>query len=182
MKRASALAVILALSAMVLSGCQTSTEAPNAEANFAQIPGQFPTPATTTAAGADDAPVGACVKISGPRRDAAMKLTKCDAPDATHKIVQRVIEPKDCVRDVDRRYYRNTAAGEWTACLDLNWTSTRCLSIGDDATRAVACDDTAAVDRFRPTRVVLGARTADMCPVGYQHPVRMFTICTEMQK
>ncbi|ORA22891.1 hypothetical protein BST18_23780 [Mycobacteroides abscessus subsp. bolletii] len=111
-----------------------------------------------------------------------MKLTKCDGPDATHKIVQRVIEPKDCVRDVDRRYYRNTAAGEWTACLDLNWTNARCLSISDDETRAVACDDTAAVDRFRPTRVVLGARSADMCPVGYPHPIRMFTICTETQK
>jgi len=179
-RRASALAVGVAVLALSLSGCETPTEALKADSNFAQIPGQFPTPATTTAAGADDAPVGACVKITGPRHDAAMKLTKCDAPDATHRIVQRVIEPKDCVRDVDRRYYRNTAAGEWTACLDLNWTSSNCLSITDDATRAVACDDATAVSRFRPTRVVLGARTADMCPVGYQHPIRMFTICTEL--
>ncbi|SKL83779.1 Putative liporotein LppU [Mycobacteroides abscessus subsp. massiliense] len=174
------MAVGVALTAMALSGCQSPSDTPKAESNFGQIPGQFPTPATTTAAGADDAPVGACVKIIGKRSDATMKLTKCESPDATHRIVQRVIEPKECVRDVDRRYYRNTAAGEWTACLDLNWTSSNCLSITDEATRAVACDDTSAPQRYRPTRVVLGARNADMCPVGYQHPARMFTICTEL--
>ncbi|PVB03632.1 hypothetical protein DDJ51_12925 [Mycobacteroides abscessus] len=165
---------------MALFGCQSPPPAETGP-NYTQIPGQFPDPATTTAAGAEDAPVRACVKITGKRNDAAMVLTKCDSGDATHRIVQRVVEPKDCVRDVDRRYYRNTAAGEWTACLDLYWTSSNCLSITNEATRAVACDDATAPRRFRATKLVLNTTKGDMC-TGYAHPVRQFTICTEMQK
>lgn len=178
MSKLHTLAIGVALTAMALSGCQSPSDPPQAETNFARIPGQFPDPATTTAAGAEDAPVGACVKISGKRHDAAMKLTKCESPDATHRIVQRVVEPKECVRDVDRRYYRNTAAGEWTACLDLYWANSGCLSITDEATRAVPCDDTAAPRRFRATKLVLGVTNGDMC-TGYPHPTRRFTICTE---
>jgi hypothetical protein len=176
------LAASILLSVMVLSGCESpSTTAPKAEVDFAKIPGQFPSPATTTAAGEDEAPVGACVKITGKRRDAALVLTRCGAPEATHRIVQRVIEPKECVRDVDRRYYRNTSAGEWTACLDLYWANPNCLSITDEATRGVPCDDMTAPQRYRATRLVLGVTNGDMC-TGYAHPVRRFTVCTEVQR
>ncbi|WP_081343067.1 LppU/SCO3897 family protein [Mycobacteroides chelonae] len=165
------------LSVIVLSGCQ-SPEPAEAGPSFAKIPGQFPDPATTTAAGAEDAPVGSCARITGKRTNAVMVLTKCDSTNATHRIVQRVVEPKDCVGDVDRRYYRNTAAGEWTACLDIYWANPGCLSIADEATRAVACDDTTAPRRYRATKLILGVSNADMCP-GYAHPVRRFTVCTE---
>lgn len=179
MIRPAALALGAVLSMIAMSGCQSAPPAEPPGPNYAKIPDQFPDPATTTTAGAEDAPVGSCVKITGKRTNAAMVLTKCESPDATHRIVQRVVEPKDCVRDVDRRYYRNTPAGEWTACLDLYWANPGCLSITDEATRAVACNDTTAPRRFRATNLVLNAPNGNMC-TGYAHPIRRFTICTEL--
>ncbi|RIQ92028.1 hypothetical protein D2E40_24990 [Mycobacteroides abscessus] len=182
MNRASSTVIVgIAVSVLTLPGCQSAQPAEPPGPNYAKIPGQFPEPATTTTAGAEDAPVGSCVKITGKRTSAAMVLTKCESPDATHRIVQRVVEPKDCVRDVDRRYYRNTPAGEWTACLDLYWANPGCLSITDEVTRAVPCNDTTAPNRFRATNLVVGVSNGEMCK-GYAHPVRRFTVCTEMQK
>lgn len=175
---------------ITLTGCQSTDRDPStpqssspaaSPTNFADIYGQFPSPATTTSAGADEAPVGRCVKITGKSKDAALALTDCYAPDTTHRIIQRVATPNECVRDADRRYYRNTAAGEWTACLDIYWNINDCLSVTNEGTHRVACNDSAAPIRIRATKLVLGVANAQMCPVGYPHPVRQYTICTEAQ-
>lgn len=110
-----------------------------------------------------------------------MALTDCNAPDTTHRIIQRVATPNECVRDADRRYYRNTAEGEWTACLDIYWNINDCLSVTNEGTYRVGCNDPAAPIRIRATKLVLGVANAEMCPVGYPHPVRQYTICTEAQ-
>ncbi|SHS48618.1 Uncharacterised protein [Mycobacteroides abscessus subsp. abscessus] len=175
----------------VVTGCQDSNRpatastnaAPPAGTNFASIPGEFASPAATTQAGAEEAPIGACVKVTGKPWEAGMRAADCGGPDATHRIIQRVTTPDECVSDIDRRFYQNTAAGEWTACLDIYWAFTDCLSVTDDGTHRVSCADQSAPTRVRATKVVLDTSTADMCPEGgYDHPERKFTICTETQK
>lgn len=186
------LTAALVLISAVAVGCQdegksttasTTTSDDPAPASFANIPGQFPTPSTTVQAGQDEAPVGSCVKITGTTWQAGIKRADCGGPEATHRIVQRVTTPDQCVTDIDRRFYQNTAAGEWTACLDIYWTTSDCLSITDTGTRRVSCSDQSASTRVRATNLVLEATSLDECKSGgYAHPVRRFTICTETQQ
>lgn len=180
---------VITLAVAAIAGCQdpdrpaaTSTNAPP-ETNFADIPGQFPKPSTTTQAGVDEAPIGTCVKVTGKPWEAGMHRADCGGPEATHRIIQRVSTPDECVSDIDRRFYQNTAAGEWTACLDIYWPAQDCLSITDAGTRRISCDDQSAPTRVRATKLVLNTGTSDMCPEsGYEHPERRFTICTETLK
>ncbi|SLI56710.1 Putative liporotein LppU [Mycobacteroides abscessus subsp. bolletii] len=180
----------VAFPAIFMVACQnastppaTSTTPTAAGINFADIPGEFASPASTTQAGAEEAPVGACVKVTGNPREAGLRRADCGGPDATHRIIQRVTTPDECVSDIDRRFYQNTAAGEWTACLDIYWAFTDCLSITDAGTRRVSCHDESVQPRIRPTKLVLDAKSVDVCPEGgYEHPQRRFTVCTETQK
>jgi hypothetical protein len=182
--------VALILVTVASAGCQStptppahSTTTTPGSSNYADIPGQFPTPATTTQAGVEEAPIGSCVKVTGTPRDAGLRVADCGGPDATHRIIQRVTVPDECVADIDRRFYQNSAAGEWTACLDIYWTTSDCLSITDTGTRRVSCDDKSVPTRTRATTLVLNATTLDGCKSGgYAHPVRRFTICAETQR
>ncbi|CPZ27834.1 Putative liporotein LppU [Mycobacteroides abscessus] len=46
-----------------------------------------------------------------------------------------------------------------------------------------ACDDASAPNRLKPTKVILNSVSVEGCPTGgFAHPLRRFTICTEMQK
>ncbi|SHS60564.1 Putative liporotein LppU [Mycobacteroides abscessus subsp. abscessus] len=186
------LAVSLILISALVVGCQdsdqstrastTATRDEPAAASFASIPGQFPVPSTTTQAGQNEASVGSCVKITGTIWQAGIEQADCGGAEATHRIIQRVTTPDQCVTDVDRRFYQNTANGEWTACLDIYWTTSDCLSITDTGTRRVSCSDQSAPTRVRATNLVVGATTLDACKSGgYAHPARRFTICTETQ-
>lgn len=161
-----------------------STKAPTHQesVDFANIPGQFPTPPTLTNIGQAEAPVGACVNLSGPAVKAVLTIVDCGSMQNTYRVVQRVNTPKEC-SDTDRPYYHNSsAAGQFTACLDLAWDSSSCISLGQPVTK-VACSDTAAPNRIKPVKVLLDTTGLDGCPNGgYKHPQRRFTVCTEEQK
>ncbi|WP_419538942.1 LppU/SCO3897 family protein [Mycobacteroides abscessus] len=149
--------------------------------DFNNIPGQFPSPATLTTNGQAEAPVGGCVNLSGPAVNAVLTLVDCGSPQHTYRIVQRVNVPQEC-GDIDRSYYHNSqATGQYTACLDLAWDASACISLAQPVAK-VSCTDPNAPRKIKPTKIVLDSTTLDSCPDGgYPHPVRKFTVCTETQ-
>lgn len=131
--------------------------------------------------GEDDAPVGACVDMLGPRSNPSLSVGSCDK--AAYRVIQRVETPRQCPADVDDKFYLNPPSGQWTACLDYAWNRDDCLSItrGASATR-VACDDRSRTGREQPTRLINNSVAASDCPSGgFAHPVRRFTVCTKTQ-
>lgn len=158
------------------SAAQQSTD-------FSNIPGEFPIPPINTDNGQSEAPVGGCVNLIGPGINALLKLVDCGSPLNTYRIIQRVNTPQECVSDSDRTYYHNSKqTGQFTACLDLVWDGSSCISLGQPVTK-VACNDPGAPKKIKPLKVVLNTINVDDCPSGgYPHPVRRFAICTEIQK
>lgn len=150
--------------------------------DFTDIAGQFPSPGSLTANGQAEAPVGGCVNLGGELVNASLTVVDCGSAQNTYRVVQRVNVPQEC-GDTDRSYYHNSKAlGQYTACLDLAWDKSSCISLGQPVTK-VSCNDTAAPNRIKPLKVILGTTTLDGCTDGgYAHPQRRFTICTETQK
>ncbi|WP_420872459.1 LppU/SCO3897 family protein [Mycobacteroides salmoniphilum] len=187
MKKHLALAVV---ALAVVAGCSTENvphekKQTETKVQFNEISGQFPSRDKEVPAGSENAPVGACASLSGKTSAATFKLTDCDNPDSNYRIIQRVATPNDCVKDADRRYYNLGDDGtEWTACMDLAWRADSCLSVQKVAVRRVSCNDTTAENRQKPVRVISNVETVNDCQsgVGFAHPVRRFTICTETQK
>lgn len=169
-------------------GSRSSGPTPNnpvEKLDLANIPGQYPTVPSAIPAGQDRAPVGSCVSLSGSTSKAALLMTDCGSPDTNYRVVQRVATPRECAEDVDRRYYNLDGTGVgWTACMDLAWTPDQCLSVGKMIVRRVSCSDTGAENRQKPVAVVTDTTTVSNCPsgMGFAHPVRRFTVCTETQK
>lgn len=182
-----ALLVLLTASVLGSAGCAGSDEpsattpskARQESTDFSTIPGQFPAPASLTANGQAEAPVGGCVNLSGPLVNASLTVVDCGSPQHTYRIVQRVNTPNEC-GDVDRAVYNNSkATGQYTACLDLAWDASSCISLGQPVAK-VACDDTAAQKRIKPVKVILDTTTLEGCvDGGYKHPQRRFTVCTQ---
>ncbi|SKZ39338.1 Putative liporotein LppU [Mycobacteroides abscessus subsp. massiliense] len=160
----------------------TAATSPSTSTDFANIPGQFPSPATLTPNGQSEAPVGGCVNVSGTPSHAELTLVDCGSAQHTYRIVRRVNTPREC-GDADRPYYYNSkATGQFTACLDLAWDRQSCLSIADPDVKRVSCTDSNASNKIKPVNVLLHTTTLDNCPHGgYPHPLRGFTICTEAQ-
>lgn len=160
----------------------TAATSPSTSTDFANIPGQFPSPATLTPNGQSEAPVGGCVNVSGTPSHAELTLVDCGSAQHTYRIVRRVNIPREC-GDADRPYYYNSkATGQFTACLDLAWDRQSCLNIADPNVTKVSCTDTNASNKIKPVNVLLHTTTLDNCPHGgYPHPLRGFTICTEAQ-
>ncbi len=178
--------LLLSLIAAVACGRDTSSAEPAtssavaARANFDQIEGEFPTQSAGVP-GAQSAPVGACVSLTGPKSSPALSVVDCGSPSNGYRVIQRVSGPDECVKDADQRFYLNPAEGQWTASLDYAWSNKDCLSISDITAVHTPCDG-AAPGRERPIQVVLDAISTANCPTGgFAHPVRRFTICTHTQ-
>lgn len=146
------------------------------------IPGQYPD-SNAVAVGGAAAPIGGCVSLRGPRARALLSPVDCQDPRANYRVIQRVAKPHECVGDADRQYYQNDKDGEWTACLDLAWNSRNCISFeSKDLVSQVDCADSKALNRERPTQLLLNSATAAGCTYGgFAHPIRRFTVCTETQ-
>ncbi|KPG60424.1 hypothetical protein AN918_12435 [Mycobacteroides immunogenum] len=84
-------------------------------------------------------------------------------------MIQRVNVPNECIGDSDRRLYQNSKAdGQWTACLDLAWDSTSCISISAEVVAKVDCDDKSTSRKFkeklsRPVDRVFQATSVPAC-------------------
>jgi hypothetical protein len=150
--------------------------------DFDRIPGRYPAQ-DPDVPGADIAPVGACVSLSGPQSNPAFSVVDCGAPANGYRVVQRVRTPDECPADADQRFYNNPDGGQFTACLDYAWDVDDCLQIGETTATRVSCHDRTATNREKPTHVLLDSTSAADCPGGgFAHPVRRFTICTETQQ
>lgn len=164
----------------VIPATALSTSQPSSD--FAKIPNEFPSPPATTGNGQAEAPVGGCVNLAGPGENAVLTLVDCDSTQNTYRIIQRVNTPQECVHDSDRTYYHNSKdTGQFTACLDLAWDGTSCMSLGHPVTK-VSCSDPSAPNKIKPLKVILDSTTLAGCPSdGYSHPDRRFTVCTQEQ-
>lgn len=181
---------ISALPVLLTLGACTPTSAPGGpsssqipppapQIDYAHISGRYPQPATTTTAGQSLAPVEGCVNVEGADEQTHLTVVDCAAPHA-YIVVQRVTRPSECVADADRFLHMKTGDQEWTACLDLAWDAARCISLGLLVT-SVDCDNTTAINRYKPVNLLLNAVDVAGCPNGgYRHPVRRFTICTQL--
>ncbi len=185
-----ALFVVMGLCGFAIAGCAQAEETPSTKqsatrqesTDFADIPGQFPSPGSLTANGQAEAPVGGCVNLGGELVNASLTVVDCGSDRNTYRIVQRVNIPQEC-GDTDRSYYHNSeATGQYTACLDLAWAKDSCISLGQPVAKVV-CTDTNAPKRIKPLKIILDTTTLEGCPSGgYKHPQRKFTVCTETQK
>lgn len=184
------LGVVAGLCVLAVTGCAGPAETPSTKSSavhrestdFANIPRQFPTPGSLTPSGQAEAPVGGCVNVSGPLVNASLTVVDCGSGKDTYRVIQRVNVPQEC-GDADHSVYANSAAtGQYTACLDLAWDTSSCISLGQPVTK-VACTDTNASKRIKPIKIILDTTTLDGCTEGgYKHPQRRFTICTETQQ
>lgn len=158
----------------------TSSPLPSSAAlDFGKIPGEFPV-GEPIAAGAQLAPVGACVSLQGAPPEPSLSVVDCGSPNNGFKVVQRVATPAECTSDVDQRFYMNPEGGQFTACLDYAWSSQDCLSISKYSATRVACDAAGVGDREKPVDVIAGATSIGGCPTGgFAHGVRRFTVCTQ---
>ncbi|WP_443899752.1 LppU/SCO3897 family protein [Mycobacteroides abscessus] len=182
--------VVVNLCIFVATGCASTADTPQPKpsaahqesTDFADIPGQFPTPGSLTANGQAEAPVGGCVNLGGELVNASLTVVDCGSDRNTYRIVQRVNIPQEC-GDTDRSYYHNSeATGQYTACLDLAWAKDSCISLGQPVAKVV-CTDTNAPKRIKPLKIILDTTTLEGCPSGgYKHPQRKFTVCTEVQR
>ncbi len=159
---------------------------PDASSNqhFDAIPGQYPSAPPPVVAGQDQAPIGACVNLSGTTSKAVFRVTDCGAPDTNYRVIQRVSTPSECVGDADRRYYNLDSSGTgWTACMDLAWAQNECLIIQNISVQKVSCADSDAQGRQKPVALLTDTTSVNGCGTGggFAHPVRRFTVCTEMQ-
>lgn len=181
---------------VVLAGCAehdtpaaipvatTDSQSPPATpADFSNIPGEFPEPASLTDHGQSEAPVGGCANLSGSQADAVFTLVDCGSSKSTYRIIQRVATPQQCVPDADRSFYHNsTSTGEYTACLDLAWDPAWCVALGPPVAK-VNCTDPDVPRKIKPTSVVVNTTGIEGCAGaangGYSHRERRFTVCTQ---
>lgn len=61
-------------------------------------------------------------------------------PMSMYKVVDTGLEPADCPSDVDNRYFRGMPDGSsYTLCLDYNWRSGICISVGLNSGQSYVC-------------------------------------------
>jgi len=117
-----------------------------------------------------------CVSIQ--RVDATPKLVDeaCGSSASTFRVIGRVANASQCVRDADLTYSSSVGPMPGAVCLDYDWAPDQCLHIADDAVAKVNCADRGAV---RPEVAIVGAVDVSYCrDGGIAHPVRHFTVCT----
>ncbi|SKT85252.1 Uncharacterised protein [Mycobacteroides abscessus subsp. massiliense] len=166
-----------------VAGTTTSSAVEYFKPSFDDIPGQYPNPQQVSSPVEVGYPVGTCVKVYGSRSHTEISAAECGSLESNYRIIQRASDPRQCVSDADRLYYHNGKDGEWAACLDYAWTPESCISITASSVERTDCDDPKAPDKVKPIRVIVGVTDVSSCRSGgYAHPVRRFTVCTQMQK
>jgi hypothetical protein len=123
-------------------------------------------------------PAGAqsCASIRHVDGSARLVDEACGSPASTFRVIGRVADAAQCVRDADLTYSWSAGAKSGTACLDYDWAADQCLHIGSNAVSKVNCADHGAV---RPQMAIIGAVDVSYClEGGIAHRVRHFTVCT----
>lgn len=121
---------------------------------------------------------GACVSLSGTPSRAELSEAKCDDASANYVVVQVTKDPRSCVADADYKYFRLTTSEEWSACLDYNWTASRCIDFGEPIARNVDCTPGRRAT-YRATDISVGASDKGSCAAAVVHSVRRFAVCTQ---
>ena len=96
----------------------------------------------------------------------------CGSPASTFRVISRVADVSQCVRDADITYSAATGA----ACLDYDWTAGQCLEITKNIVKKEDCTRHGAI---LPQMAIIGAVDVTYCSEGgIAHSVRHFTVCT----
>ena len=100
----------------------------------------------------------------------------CGSPASALRVVARVSDTSQCVRDADLTFSRSFGAQAGALCLDYDWVAGQCLHISDDNVAKVDCAQRGAV---QPDIAIIGAVDVSYCrDSGIAHPTRHFTVCT----
>lgn len=135
-----------------------------------RIPGEFPAVTTIRA----ELKQRDCVRVD--QAEGSQSLIKAVCGDAsTFRVIQVVDRRSDCVADTDLVYV--SATHNYTACLDYDWSVTRCLRISpSEPVHKVDCSLAGAE---RVESIISPADDAKNCPHGgFAHRVREFAVCT----
>lgn len=118
-----------------------------------------------------------CVSLGD--SDGATKLIdqQCGSSASTFRVIGRVSDVTQCVRDADLTYRWASGPTSGAVCLDYDWAAGQCLRIGRESVHKVDCAQRGAV---KPDMAVIGAVDVSYCREGgIAHRVRHFTICTQ---
>jgi len=133
--------------------------------DFARLPISATTFTTPTA------PM-ACVSVRHVNGSPKLVDEACGSAASTFRVIGRVGNASQCVRDADLTYSSSRGA----VCLDYDWTANQCLQITKDAVSKVNCADRGAV---LPEVAIIGAVDVTYCREGgIAHTMRHFTVCT----
>lgn len=170
-------AVVLSTSTFITACSQN--QGTETDINLADIPNELSDDITVSEYGS----VGSCIALSGPNRNSiTAKEARCGTAESNYRIIAIRPTRDQCPADSDQRYRRWNKDSQQTLCLDFDWVASGCMSIGQETwyAKRVVCTESRSE---RPTKVLLDVNSVAACPDGgYAHPVRRFTVCTEMQK
>jgi hypothetical protein len=117
-----------------------------------------------------------CVSIHQVNGSPKLVDKACGSPASTFRVIDRVSDVSECVRDADLTYSWSSGPASGAVCLDYDWAADQCLRITSNAVSKVDCADRDAV---RPEIAIVGAVDVSYCREGgVAHPLRRFTICT----
>lgn len=138
---------------------------------------QYPTTKDAESAGAPER--GQCVLNPGVGSESELRIVDCADPAAIMRIVQVARMPRECVADVDYRYFSGGGTSNWTACMDINWRKNECVLIDSNGPAPAPCASRAGL--VRADGYVSGGTEIGLCPhrSGMAHPTRKFIVCTE---
>jgi hypothetical protein len=161
---AAVIAIAFAMLAVTrpLTVIYTTTDLTQLPLTAAALPSERPTP---------------CVSLALRNGAATLIDQQCGSPASTFRVIGRVSDVAQCVRDADLTYSWSSGSTAGAACLDYDWTVGQCLHIAGDDVRKVDCGQRGAV---RPEKAVIGAVDVSYClGGGLAHRVRHFTVCTQ---
>ena len=133
--------------------------------DFARLPISATTSTTLTA------PIS-CVSVRHVNGLPKLVDEACGSTTSTFRVIGRVGNVSQCVRDADLTYSSPSGA----VCLDYDWAANQCLQITNDAVSKVNCAERGAM---LPDVAIIGAVDVTYCrDGGIAHSVRHFTVCT----
>ncbi|GAA1074990.1 hypothetical protein GCM10009581_00090 [Tsukamurella strandjordii] len=123
--------------------------------------------------------VNSCGNIEAPI-DGPKKFVPSDCSEATYTVNSVQELPDDCIADSDNRFYRNNGESSYTACLDYNWGSGKCIAMtASAATSMPDCRVPSGHRTFKASLLRTGVPDASICPeVGFSYKVRKLAVCT----
>lgn len=150
------------------------------DSSFAHISGQL-----SAQSNVPNAPykIDQCINLTGSGMAALASAARtCAGVDAgAYRIVAVEKQPAQCPSDVDQKYFHGDVAVSYSLCLDINWQRDSCIATTATTAETVACEPKRA-GLQAPSRVLTAVTSLAGCTSGgYVHPVRRFTICTEVR-